>query len=175
MDAESLLQAAFQKCGIDAESFPQFKAWVEVLRKHLEVIRQLPHSPVAVEAFWDGDTQGWFAVLVAIVGELPTRKDYNLLAMRFGGDIRIFNNAVPPWPEAQVATALGNRLSQEWGIPFYFASPTEPDDDCPRWGETAVAACRNCGKPLMRLGDKGVCHPCWVKLKYWKSGEASEP
>lgn len=183
MGSDALLRDAFQKCRIDERTFPHFKECADTLRKNLEIVRQLPHAPAAVEAFWDGDTGGWYVVLVAIeVTIVPRfaiipwfgrsqRKEYDLMALRFGGDIRIFNNAVPPWPEAEVATALGNHLSQEWRIPFYFPSPTEPDNDCPRWGERAVGSCKSCRKPVMRLQDTGVCYPCWVKLKYSQGNE----
>ncbi|MBB2948286.1 hypothetical protein FB565_008069 [Actinoplanes lutulentus] len=91
----------------------------------------------AVEACWDGDTQGWFVVLVAIVRRPgPRHPDFDeadLCVLRFGGDIRLFNGQVPPWPEAVRATEQGQAVAQRMGVPFHFASPDEPDDEAPRW------------------------------------------
>jgi hypothetical protein len=62
---------------------------------------------VAVEALWDGDTEGWYVVLFAIVRR-PGRRherfdEVSLTVLRHGGDIRLFNGQVPPWPETQQA------------------------------------------------------------------------
>lgn len=95
-------------------------------------------APVAaVEAFWDGDTQGWYVVLVAVLrrpGRLHDRFDDVLLTvLRHGSDIRLFTGAVPPWPEAQQAIEQGRAVARHAGVPFHFASPEKPDDDLPRW------------------------------------------
>jgi hypothetical protein len=95
---------------------------------------------LAIEAFWDGDTQGWFVVLVAIVrrpGAYHDRFDeVPLTVLRHGGDIRLFTGQVPPWPEAQQAIEQGQAVAQHLGVPFHFASPEKPDDELPRWWET---------------------------------------
>lgn len=90
---------------------------------------------VAVEAGWDGDTQGWFVNLVAIVRRPgPHRFDeVPLTGIRRGGDIRLFTGRVPPWPEAAEATAEGQAVAAHFGVPFFFASPGMPDVDLPRW------------------------------------------
>ncbi|MBG0569356.1 hypothetical protein [Actinoplanes aureus] len=98
-------------------------------------------APVlAVEAFWDGDTQGWFVVLVAIVRQPGKCHDcfdeVTLTVLRHGGDIRLFTREVPPWPEAQQAIEQGQAIAQHFGVPFHFASPEKPDDDLPRWWDT---------------------------------------
>ncbi len=69
---------------------------------------RIPGQPVAVEAFWDGDTQGWFVVLTMIyrerrsLGFLFSRgrlREYDLASMRgTDGDLRIFNGHVPLGP-----------------------------------------------------------------------------
>ncbi|MEV6927412.1 hypothetical protein AB0M46_23305 [Dactylosporangium sp. NPDC051485] len=95
---------------------------------------------VAVEAFWDGDTQGWFVVLVAIVRRPGRSHDHfdeaPLTVLQHGSDIRLFNGQVPPWPEAQQAIEQGRAVAQHVGVPFHFASPGEPSDDMPRWWDT---------------------------------------
>lgn len=94
-------------------------------------VAALPHPPHAIEAYWDGDTSGWFVCLAAVSAPPPTER--TLALIRFGGDIRLFNGEVPPWPEAQEATAVGTALADRLGIPFWFASPDEALDDAPRW------------------------------------------
>jgi hypothetical protein len=56
-----------------------------------------------------------------------------LAAIRHGGDLRLFNGQVPPWPEAQEAMTTGPALAEHFGLPFHFASPDTPDDEAPRW------------------------------------------
>ena len=95
---------------------------------------------VAVEAVWDGDTQGWFVRLVAIVrrpGPDHERFDEVLLnLLRDGSDIRLFNGDVPPWPEARRATDQGQAVAQHFGVPFHFTSPELPDTELPRRWDT---------------------------------------
>jgi hypothetical protein len=95
---------------------------------------------VAVEALWDGDTQGWFVDLVAIVDRPGRHHDrfdeVPLTVLRHGGDIRVFNGQVPPWPEAQQAIDQGEAVARYAGVPFHFTSPAEPDVDLPRWWDT---------------------------------------
>jgi hypothetical protein len=92
---------------------------------------------LAVEALWDGDTQGWYVDLVAIVnrpGRHHSRFDeVPLTTLRHGGDIRLFNGQVPPWPEAQQAGELGRAVAQHAGVPFHFTNADEPDVGLPRW------------------------------------------
>jgi len=95
---------------------------------------------VAIEALWDGDTRGWAFDLVAIVRRPGRRPDpfdeVPLTVLRHGGDIRVFNGQVPPWPEAQQAIEQGLAVAHHVGVPFHFTSPEAPDVDLPRWWDT---------------------------------------
>jgi len=95
---------------------------------------------LAVEAMWDGDTQGWFVRLVAIVDRPGRHHDrfdeVPLTVVRHGGDIRLFNGRVPPWPEAQQAIEQGRAVARHIGVPFHFTSPQTPDVELPRWWDT---------------------------------------
>ncbi|GAA1069185.1 MULTISPECIES: hypothetical protein [Kitasatospora] len=93
----------------------------------------LPFRVGAIEAVWDGDTFGWFVVLLAVAAE-PCA-EHRLAVLRGGGDLRLFNGAVPPWPEAVEADRVGRELADRLGVPFHFASPRTPDDAAPRWWE----------------------------------------
>jgi hypothetical protein len=84
----------------------------------------LPEPPVAFEACWDGDTTGWFVILYAI---LSGQRCHYLAFLRGGSDMRILAGAVPPWPEAKFAQAVGTELAERYGVPFNFASPDRPE------------------------------------------------
>jgi hypothetical protein len=96
-----------------------------------EKVAALPRPPDAIEALWDGDTDGWFVLLVAVT--LKPKAEHHLASIRHGGDIRLFRGEVPPWPEAHEAASAGRALAQRLGVPFHFASPEKPDDEQPRW------------------------------------------
>jgi hypothetical protein len=84
---------------------------------------------------WDGDTQGW--CVVDRPGRYHSRFDEEwLTTLRHGGDIRVFNGQVPPWPEAHQAAEQGRAVAQHAGVPFHFTNPDEPDIDLPRWWDT---------------------------------------
>ncbi|WP_055702287.1 hypothetical protein [Streptomyces silaceus] len=116
------------------------------------LIRAEPEPPLAIEALWDGDTRGWMVDVVAVFpagsaasavpgapcgsGSAAPPRDLCLATLREGGDLRILNGQVPPWPEAVEARRIGAELAELFGVPFHFASPDEPDDQAPRWWET---------------------------------------
>jgi hypothetical protein len=110
------------------------------LAQLIERVTAITAPVVAVEALWDGDTQGWCVDLVAIVprpGRHHERFDEVLLTvMRHSGDIRLFNGQVPPWTEARQATEQGRTVARHVGVPFHFTSPATPDVDLPRWWDT---------------------------------------
>ena len=88
-------------------------------------------KPVAIHAAWDGDTQGWFVVLEAVVKDEEAQDAYKTVELGMGrgasGDLRLFNGQVPPWPEAIEAETLGKQLANHLGVPFHFPSPDRPD------------------------------------------------
>ncbi|MEP7285580.1 MAG: hypothetical protein ABI947_07420 [Chloroflexota bacterium] len=135
----------------------------------LRKLATLDWKPEVIEAVWDGDTQGWMLELI-VSANRPSEDnqpftDYYLFWLRAGGDLRIFNGYVPPWPEAQVGMFVGEGLSQQLGIPFYFPSPDEPDDDCPRWRERDRAhPCVSCGKLI--ICESKICYPCELKKRF---------
>ncbi|MEU6948710.1 hypothetical protein ABZ957_26305 [Streptomyces sp. NPDC046316] len=99
---------------------------------------QLPGRPAAVEALWDGDTFGWMVDLVLVTDE--PEGEHPLAVIRHGGDIRLFNGTVPPWPEAEEARRAGHDLAERLGVPFHFASPDRPDEEAPRWRDLQSGA-----------------------------------
>jgi hypothetical protein len=94
-------------------------------------VEAMPSRPAAIEALWDGDTEGWCVHLVAVTTAPNT--EHSLALIRFGGDLRLFNGAVPPWPEAVAASTVGRALAERFAVPFHFASPEVPDDAAARW------------------------------------------
>jgi hypothetical protein len=137
----------------------------------------LPGKHVALEVLWDGDTQGWW-LRIELVTETKsksgwwswtrTEPEYSRTALldtlRYGGDIRLFQGKVPPWPEAIVAQRAGPKVAQALGLDLYFPSPDDPDDDCPGWSDRARAVrCDVCGKPIVRQGLASRCSPCELR------------
>jgi hypothetical protein len=114
-------------------------------------IRNLPGSLLAIDAAWDGDTDGWFIDLHAVVEQEPNHVSAVLLTcISMGGDVRLFTGQVPPWPEAEEAQRMGQSLAEEFGVTFHFPSPETPDADCARWWELDRGhPCSGCGKKLI--------------------------
>lgn len=88
-------------------------------------VAALEPRPQALVAEWDGDTQGWFVMLLA-VGERSVELARFVDA---GGDMRVFRGEVPPWPEAREAARIGSELARRLGVPFRFSSPDGPPTD----------------------------------------------
>jgi hypothetical protein len=135
----------------------------------LERAAQCPATPVAVDVFWDGDTGGWFVVLVLVYVDLSATKlrygEHDLTAVgRSDVDPGFFNGEVPLWPEAAWVSEVGKGLADHLGVPFYFPSPHHPEDGCPRWWEQDEGyPCRRCGIPLLQQEScpwRGVCYFC---------------
>ncbi|GAA2745213.1 hypothetical protein [Kitasatospora cinereorecta] len=95
------------------------------------LVRALPFRAEAVEAVWDGDTEGWFVVLYAVAAD--PRAEAELAVVRHGTDLRLFGPGSPRWTEAEAARVLGRTVAQLVGMPFCFAAPDGPDDRAPRW------------------------------------------
>lgn len=148
--------------------------WPATLNEVTEKAESLPKPPVVIEASWDGDSVGWMLIVSAIIEEPsqqhPQFKEYGLASFRgSGGDMRLFNHQVPPWPESQDATKLGKILSEKFGVPFYFPCPDWPDDECARWWERDDAQlCGQCSKlivPAAFVRYHGICYPCSLKRR----------
>jgi hypothetical protein len=171
-EARQLLKSAFEHSGLPSSHDAIVNEGHATLDDSLYQLHRWHFMPVAIEAFWEGDTTGWFVVLAAISQSdslpRPTYQQHDLLAISFGGDMRIFNNTVPPWPEAAFASALGSLLAKHYQVPFYFPAPDWPDDETPHWGQEPITHCESCGKPQMHVGQDNLCHPCWIKKRAGK-------
>lgn len=100
-----------------------------------EKISGFPGEILCIQALWDGDSTGWFIrMIVAILNE-STPVERFLVKVSMGGDIRLFNGQVPPWPEAVHAALVGTQLAEYFDAEFYFPSPDKTDDTCPTWLE----------------------------------------
>jgi hypothetical protein len=116
----------------------------------LDTIKRLPDELVAIEALWDGDTQGWFIGLAAITRD-PVHFSYKAHGLRAYG-------------EAGTAKAMGQELAQHFCVDFYCPSPDHPEDQCPRWWERAEGRpCAGCGVLLLQDQSTpwaGRCYTC---------------
>jgi hypothetical protein len=134
-------------------------------------IEQIKGTPIAVEAQWDGDTQGWFLMMFVVVNtkkkiwESSKVETFHLGNLSLGDDFRIFKGTVPPYPEAVLANEIGNKLSEKYQLEFFFPSPINPDNDCPRWTEKDKAInCAACDKLIIPTDSpylpKDICYNC---------------
>ena len=139
----------------------------------------LPQAPVAFEALWDGDSDGWYVVLSAILKSEDGYRAQGVGALQDGGDMRLFNGRVPPWGEALLAQQLGEELARKFDVSFYFPSPIHPEEDCPRWWERDQGyPCRQCGILLLQRPDsrwRGVCYYCHLAEEREKKEAAWTP
>ncbi|MEM6297775.1 MAG: hypothetical protein AAF740_03700, partial [Bacteroidota bacterium] len=93
-----------------------------------------------------------------------------------GGDIRLFQGTVPPYPESKVAQRIGEKLEEKYGLEFFFPSPYDPDNDCPRWTEKHRAVnCEDCNKLIIPTDSpylpKEICYNCHLKREQTKNSE----
>lgn len=63
-----------------------------------------------------------------------------MASIRHGSDLQLFNEHVPPWPEAVEAQQVGGAVAARLGVPFHCTSPDIPDIDLPRWWDSLPAA-----------------------------------
>ncbi len=79
-----------------------------------------------IVASWDGDSVGWMVVLEIVKGG---QNNYVAKLQAPGGDFRVFQGEVPPWPEADVAERLGLEFAEKHGVPFLFPNRDHPKID----------------------------------------------
>lgn len=141
-----------------------------------EKIEALNGIPQVLEALWDGDTDGWHLYLTLYYKQRtwwfrqPFQQNLSkatLGIISLGGDIWLFNGAVPPWPKAELAKELGKMAREKYGLTFFMPSE-EPDDDCPAWDQQHRAiACGVCGKLIIPTDSpylpKGICYGCHLR------------
>lgn len=148
-------------------------------REICDSVAAFERVPDAVQAIWDGDSSGWM-VRIEAVWKMGRACESNCLAVLRdqGGDLRIFNGDVPPWSEAIVAREAGKLIEGELGIPFYFRSPEEPEDDCPDWIDGHLGKkCRSCDKLLLQERTVpwfGSCYQCYLKVRPDSSANGPE-
>jgi quercetin dioxygenase-like cupin family protein len=86
-----------------------------------EICDALDRSGASVDSFnasWDGDTTGWLVRFEALT---RTGSLVWVGGIRgAGGDMRLLNGTVPPWPEVPYAVELGRRLATVYGVQFVF-------------------------------------------------------
>ena len=129
----------------------------------------LSGRPVVLEALWDGDTQGWMLDLyLTLERGAGDRTRERIQTLRYGGDIRLFTGAVPPWPESEVAVQLGARLERELGCDLWFPCRGEPDDEGPAYDQRAQAIeCADCNKLIIPTDSphrpQEICYQCHLR------------
>ncbi|WP_375559489.1 hypothetical protein ACE193_17365 [Bernardetia sp. OM2101] len=133
--------------------------------------------PVAIQALWDGDTQGWCIYMEVIIDTKNRFSKYSifhLCTMRFASDLRIFNGQPTPWEETIVAKKIGNLISKKYNIPFWFPASEAPDDDCPSWLQRDKGIhCADCNKLIIPTDSsylpKDICYSCHLRREAKKN------
>lgn len=119
-----------------------------------------PDELAAIEAGWTAGARGWQLRLFAIYRKPSadhSRYTSSLLwNVSHGSEISgVYSRDEPEWPEANLASALGEALASTRRVPFYFPAPTMPDDQCARWWDRDRAhPCSDC-KVALRNGFLG--------------------
>jgi hypothetical protein len=113
----------------------------------------MPGRPIAIQAMWDGDTDGWIAYLEVVLESGLTR---DLAELREGDSAKIAND-------------LGTEVAARLGVPFWFPSMT-PDLDCPGWlDRNGDRACVDCKATLVLRSchelPNDICDACRAKRK----------
>jgi hypothetical protein len=126
-----LIFERYQHFGEQVRRKPQASRDVPTLIAKVEA---LPVRPDAIEALWDGDSDGWMVCLYAVTRE--PQREFCLAFIRHGTDMRVFNAVVPPWTETDEATESGTALARHFGVPFFFLNPDVPDLPETRWWDT---------------------------------------
>jgi hypothetical protein len=84
--------------------------------------RAIEHPIVVVEAYWDGDSHGWYARLVAVV-ERPDSSG--------GRYDEVYLGSLDDADTEDLAK--GHAVAEALGVPFHFTQPERADLDLPRW------------------------------------------
>lgn len=125
-------------------------------------IQKINGEPIVLESLWDGDTSGWFLSLFLYTKTNvlfdKTIKRHLLGKVYLDGE----NDQ-----EAFLAKELGENAAKKYNLEFYFPSPNEPDDDCPKWTDRHLAVnCKNCNKLIIPTTSsyipKHICYNCHI-------------
>lgn len=132
-------------------------------------IRAAGGKPQVLEALWDGDTEGWYLLLYlhTTTGFLVKRPHRSYLG-RVRADQQDQRRTDGRWPEAALATELGERAAAQYGLTFYFPAGKEPDDDCPDWhNRHRGIRCADCSKLIIPTDSpylpKDICYHCHLR------------
>lgn len=155
-----------------------------VLRQAVR-FEKLPYKVEAIEAYWDAGPDRWSVVLAAVVlGYSESHNQYDeVVFARLQCKDDPTRDTVHPCEEAAEAGEIGRALADTLNVPFFFASPVEPDDAVPRWWDAEGTEDRAAAPPLTveaaypfadmwphaRIGDDT---PAWrwrwtVHVAYW--------
>lgn len=87
------------------------------------LIQSCQGSLIKARAYWDGDTTGWMLFVEVNYKSDERIESLHLCTLRgAGGDFRLFNGAVPPWPEVEVANRVGEFIKQKYGVEYELES-----------------------------------------------------
>lgn len=121
--------------------------------------------PLALEAVWDGDTEGWYLCLTVYTrGGRNTYGEHFLGTVEPGADFILPDGVSSLCVESFLANQWGQMAAVQYGLEFYFPSSDEYTDDCPRWPQRHLGVhCADCGKLILKetaARYKDACFHC---------------
>ncbi len=125
--------------------WPDFNAIIERCSKH---------TPVAIQAIWDGDSAGWILDLEAVINSPKGFASIRIGSRRgAGGDFRFFRG-MKVMPEIAKANELGEKIAAHFSIPFYFPAPLRPEIDQPNWWQQDEGEiCADCETAFLKSAE----------------------
>ncbi|MFY0673894.1 MAG: hypothetical protein JXQ87_10835 [Bacteroidia bacterium] len=144
----------------------------------LELIKDIGGKPKVIEALWHRNLGEWFIELNLIVEKGLINKE---LSTQFLGNISsatksFICTAENPFPQADYTKEIGGKLREKYDLEFYFPSPNDPDNNCPRWHEKERGIECNACKKLMFPNrypnmQKNLCYNCNLQREQVKEDE----
>jgi hypothetical protein len=132
-----------------------------------DAIKNAGGKPTVLEAFWDGDTQGWHLELsLYTVSGIPPHEHTECHSLGMVGvpeGMNISTNGL--WTEAVLAEQFGNEAAQKYDLTFYFPSKKDADPNCPAWTQRYLGIeCADCSKLIIPTDSpylpKDICYHC---------------
>ncbi len=130
-------------------------------------IKQISGQPTVLEALWDGDSQGWY--LLFYLYTKPSHAFSKQATRHFLGEVSVsegmgqFTNE--QWAVPELAKQLGEKAIEKYNLTFYFPSPKDADNNCPKWTDRHLAIqCTDCNKLFIPTNSpylpKDICFHC---------------
>jgi hypothetical protein len=123
-DAEAVVEVRRRALGL-----PRYRA-LPTVETLIEQVRAIGQPPAAVEAYWDGDTNGWFPIVAVLARDVGGSCYRSIVALGVRED-----GLAGTDDQTRRARALGEALARHFDVAFHFPAEAKPDDTVPRWSD----------------------------------------